>query len=171
MSIITPGNTATALIERLLARGPAADQADKLALYGRFVGDWEMDAVRHRSDGSRATGKGEIHFGWALAGRAIIDVWLLPGSFHGTTLRVYDPALDAWHIVWSDPVKQLHVRQIGRARGRDIVQESVDEGSAATRWSFTKITDGSFHWLGERSCDGGASWALEVEFYARRLSA
>jgi len=45
------------------------------------------------------------------------------GFFYGTTLRVYDPGIDAWHILWSDPLKQLYRRQIGRARGQDIVQE------------------------------------------------
>ncbi len=88
----------------------------------------------------RAHGRGEIHFGWVLEGRAIQDVWILPGVFYGTTLRVYDPGLDAWHILWSDPVKQLYTRQIGRARGHDIVQEGVDDAGAAIRWSFTEIT-------------------------------
>jgi hypothetical protein len=36
------------------------------------------------------------------------------------------------------------------------------------RWSFTKITPDSFHWLGEVSPDNGASWRLQVEVLARR---
>ena len=75
-----------------------------------------------------------------LEGRAIQDVWILPGVFYGTTLRVYDPALDAWHILWSDPLKQYYMRQIGRARGNDIVQEGKTDDGVAARWSFTEIT-------------------------------
>ena len=38
--------------------------------------------------GTKHTERGEIHFGWVLEGRAIQDVWILPGFFyHGTTLQ------------------------------------------------------------------------------------
>jgi hypothetical protein len=151
--------------------GPAADRADKMGLYGWLIGDWEMDAVVYADDGAKHTGRGEIHFGWVLEGRAIQDVWILPGLFHGTTLRVYDPGIDAWHILWSDPLKQYYTRQIGRARGKDIVQEGRLDTGAAIRWSFTEITPNAFRWLGERSLDGGAAWQLQADFRARRVGA
>ena len=81
-----------------------------------------------------------------LEGRAIQDVWILPGVFYGTTLRVYDPGIDAWHILWSDPVRQFYTRQIGRARGSDIVQLGKNDAGEAVRWSFTEITPDSFRW-------------------------
>lgn len=157
------------LVEALHSDHPAVDQADKMALYGWLIGRWEMDSVIHSDDGTKQSGpRGEIHFGWVLEGRAIQDVWALPGFFYGTTLRVYDPALDAWHILWSDPLKQYYTRQIGRARGNDIVQEGTDEAGTPVRWSFTEITPNSFHWLGERSPDKGTSWRIQIEFFARR---
>jgi catechol 2,3-dioxygenase-like lactoylglutathione lyase family enzyme len=171
------------LIEALHTDRPAPNRAEKMGLYGWLVGGWEMDAVYHPVEGSTRRSRGEIHFGWVLAGRAIQDVWIVPprdqqpaeapawGDFYGTTLRVYDPGLDAWHILWIDPVKQFYTRQIGRARGSDIVQEGKDDTGAMVRWSFTDITPDSFHWLGERSQDGGASWRLEVEFFAHRIAA
>jgi hypothetical protein len=149
---------------------PAADRAEKMDLYGWLIGRWEMDAVIHDDDGRKHTGRGQIHFGWVLEGRAIQDVWILPGFFYGTTLRVYDPGIDAWHIFWSDPLKQRYRRQVGRAQGNDIVQDGQDDTGAAVRWRFTEITPNSFHWLGERSPDGGASWQLQAEFFARRVS-
>jgi hypothetical protein len=149
---------------------PAADRAQKMDLYGWLIGRWEMDAVIHDDDGRKHTGRGQIHFGWVLEGRAIQDVWILPDFFYGTTLRVYDPGIDAWHIFWSDPLKQRYRRQVGRAQGNDIVQEGQDDIGAAVRWRFTEITPNSFHWLGERSPDGGASWQLQAEFFARRVS-
>lgn len=154
----------------LHSEGPAPDRASKLMLYGRFVGSWTMDAVLHRDDGSRQTGRGEIHFGWVLEGRAVQDVWILPEVFYGTTLRVYDPGLDAWHIVWSDPMRQVHRRMIGRAEGADIVQDGTDEAGHPVRWSFREITPASFHWTAERSEGDGAGWRLLVEFFARRVS-
>ena len=41
---------------------------------------------------------------------------------YGTTLRVYDPDIDAWRIQWTDPVTRSFLQMIGRAEGDDIVQ-------------------------------------------------
>jgi hypothetical protein len=150
--------------------GPATDRADKMNLYGWLIGRWTMDATVHPDDGGAHRGTGEIYFGWVLEGRAIQDVWILPGVFCGTTLRVYDPNIDAWHILWSDPLRQFYSRQIGRAQGSDIVQLGKNDDGEAVRWSFTEITPASFRWLGERSRDDGKSWQLQAEFLARRAS-
>ena len=158
----------SSFVAKLLSAGPAADRADKMGLYGRLIGDWLMEATVHKDDGSVHKGRGEIHFAWALDGRAIQDVWILPGLFYGSTLRVYDPAIDAWHILWSDPLKQLYTRQTGRAQGRDIVQLGQADNGVPLRWTFTEITPDSFRWLGERSLDGGASWQLQADFLVRR---
>jgi hypothetical protein len=168
------------LVRALHSDGPATDRADKMSLYSWMIGDWEMDYTFHLPDGSIRQGQGSIHSGWVLQGRAIQDVWRIPGrkpgvsddpaesTMHGTTLRIYDPGIDGWHIIWSDPVKQYYSRQIGRARGNDIVQEGIDADGTSVRWSFTERTAASFHWIGERSADGGKSWRIEVEFFVRR---
>jgi len=157
----------SSFIGALHTDGPAGDRADKLSLYAFLIGRWEMDTVVHTDQGAQR-GAGEIHAGWVLQGRAIQDVWALPGVFYGTTLRIYDPGIDAWHILWNDPQRQYYTRQIGRARGNDIVQEGRNDAGEAVRWSFTERTPDSFRWLGERSLDGGATWHLQAEFFARR---
>jgi hypothetical protein len=166
--------------DALHSDAPAENLAGKLNLYGRFVGAWVFDATRHLEGGSVLTGRGEVHFGWVLEGKAIQDVWILPArdagpspslgkwTFYGTTLRVYDPGIDAWHIFWSDPRNQYYSRQLGRAEDDNIVQQGVDGTGSSVRWSFSRITENSFRWLGERSPDNGATWRLEVEFLARR---
>jgi hypothetical protein len=155
-------------IEALAADRPAADRADKMKLYGWLIGRWTMDATLYLDDGGTYRGTGEIYFGWVLEGRAIQDVWILPGVFHGTTLRVYDPAIDAWHILWSDPVRQFYARQVGKAQGDDIVQVGTDDARESVRWSFSDITPATFRWRGERSRNGGESWQLQAEFLACR---
>jgi hypothetical protein len=155
-------------IGALISEGAAPDRAGKMQLYGWLIGSWTMDAVVYRDDGTRHQGAGEIHFSWALEGRAIQDVWILPGVFYGTTLRVYDPGIDAWHILWSDPLRQYYARQIGRAQGDDIVQVGKNDDETV-RWSFTDIAANSFRWIGERSRDDGKSWELRAEFLARRV--
>jgi len=160
-----------AFLDALRADGPAPDRAGGMALYAWLIGSWEMDAVVHADDGTTHRGRGEVHAGWVLEGRAIQDVWILPGVFHGTTLRVYDPGRDAWHIIWSDPLRQYYARQIGRAKGADIVQVGKTHNGVPTRWSFTEITPDSFRWVGERSLDGEATWHLQAEYQARRRAA
>jgi hypothetical protein len=172
-------------LDVLHAEGPASDRAEKMALYGQFIGSWNTDIVSHEQSGAEHRGNGEIHFGWVLEGRAIQDVWMIPrraerrpgipampvaGNWYGTTLRVYDPAIDAWRILWTDPANQIYTQQIGRRRGKDIVQEGKLPNGAILRWSFTEITPDTFHWLGEHSADDGASWWLQVEVMARRTS-
>src|SRR5215217_7286452 len=152
----------------LMIRRPPRSTLFPYTTLFRSPGDWRFDAVVHADDGTRHTGEGEIHFAWVLEGRAIQDVWILPGVFFGTTLRVYDPGLDAWHILWSDPLRQLYTRQLGRSVGDDIVQEGTADDGATTRWSFTEITPDGFRWTGERSLDGGATWQLQADFRARR---
>lgn len=174
--------TDSSFAEALQSAGPFVQHADKLALYGRFVGCWTFDARRWTDDGKVLSGRGEIHFGWTLEGRAIQDVWILPArdagatpelgpwTFYGTTLRVYDPNIDAWHVLWSDPRTQYYSRQLGRAEGADIVQVGGEASGAKTRWRFTEITDDAFRWLGERLDDDGKTWRLQVEFLARRTA-
>ncbi len=177
-------SASSALASVLLAEAPAKDRAAKLGLYGWLVGSWEADVVTHAPDGAQHRGEAEIHFAWALEGRAIQDVWMIPrrkdrigaaplpvaGNWYGTTLRVYDPAMDAWRIYWIDPATNAFYFQIGRRRGAEIVQEGQTESGQASRWRFTEITPRSFRWLGEFSSDQGASWRLVVEILARRTS-
>jgi hypothetical protein len=119
---------ASQLISVLHAEKPAPERFDKLQLYGRFIGDWETEIIAHAPDGARHEASGEIHFGWILEGRAIQDVWMIPrlaerpnappfpiaGNWYGTTIRVYDPNIDAWRIYWIDPARNIF-QQAGRA--------------------------------------------------------
>jgi len=159
--------TPNSFIEALSSTAAAADRADKMKLYGWLIGRWTMDATVYRDDGTRHQGPGEICFAWVLEGRAIQDVWILPGVFYGTTLRVYDPGIDAWHILWSDPMRQVYTRQIGRAQGDAIVQLGNNDAGEPVRWSFTAIKTDSFCWTGERSRDNGHTWQMQAEFDAR----
>jgi hypothetical protein len=154
--------------EALQAQGPAADRAERMTLYSFLIGDWEMDGVIHRDEGNYEA-RGEIHAAWVLEGRAIQDVWIFPGVFYGSTLRVYDPALNEWHILWSDPLRQYYTRQMGRAHGRDIVQEGTTLQGERVRWRFTELTPDSFHWIGEKAASSDR-WLVEAEFFARKIS-
>ena len=141
-----------------------------------------MDVTTILEGGTTHRGQGEIHAGWVLQGLAIQDVWMIPrlrdrqpgieplpgaGNWYGTTLRIYDPELDAWRILWSDPATNFFTQQIGRARGRDIVQTGQDPRGGSMRWVFSEIEPESFRWTAEHAQDD-RNWRLEVDIRARR---
>ena len=162
------------------AEGPAPDRSGNMDLYGWLVGSWDLDVTGYRDDGATRRRPGEWHFSWVLEGRAIQDVWIVPPrgaragdaaantNFYGTTLRTYDPRIDAWHIQWTDPVSQTYLTMIGRKQGDDIVQLGKGAADTLVRWSFSEITPNAFRWRGEVSADAGATWRRNVEFLARR---
>jgi hypothetical protein len=169
-----------AFLDALGADGPSADRAGKMELYGRFVGSWDLDVRQFPDDGRERRRAGEWHFGWALEGRAVQDVWIVPprGARHGdaaanvnsygTTLRVYDPDIDGWRIQWTDPVTRNFLQMIGRAEGTGIVQLGARHDGQLLRWSFLEITPDTFLWRGEVSTDNGANWRTNTEFTAKR---
>ena len=176
---------ASTFAEVLHADGPDVGLKTKLALYAWIVGRWDMEVTALMEDGKKHKGRGEIHAGWVLRGRAIQDVWMIPrleerksgvaqlagtGNWYGTTLRIYDPNLDAWRILWSDPATYFFTQQIARARDDGIVQEGPDPRGGVMRWTFFEIQSDSFRWMAERAPDGN-KWRQEVGVWARRAAA
>ncbi len=160
------------VFDLLTANAPFAEDADRLTLYGRFVGSWDIDATWFDQSGPTSECRGEWQFAWILGGRAMQDVLFatgMPSDRFGTTLRCYDRVLDVWHIFWMQPAAREFVHLKGREVGDRIVQEGVDLASGRhLRWSFTEMTPDSFVWLGEVSSDEGRSWFLEQEMHATR---
>jgi len=178
----TPELVHPSFVQVLHAEGPDTARATELALYSWIVGRWDMDVTTILEDGTMHRGRGEIHAGWVLQGLAIQDVWMIPrlqdrkpgieplpgaGNWYGTTLRIYDPQLDAWRILWSDPATNFFTQQIGRAQDGDIVQIGPDPRGGSMRWVFSEIEPNSFRWTGERAPDDH-TWRREVDIRARR---
>lgn len=151
--------------------------------YGWLIGSWELDVLHYWGADVSALGlKAEVHFGWVLEGLAVQDVWIMPRrsdrtgtldkklNMYGTTLRVWDPTIEAWRITWRNPAGDHHEDQIGRRSGKDIVQVGTRPDGTPTRWMFTEITPDSFRWTGESLNPDGRTWVLEGEFRARRTA-
>ena len=109
----------------LHASGPLDSRAEALSLFGQFVGSWHLDWSGTTAAGEAASATGELHIGYVLGGRAVQDVWIVPGpgqpgegepplAFHGTTIRFFDDALGAWRSTWIEPINGLVRRFIGR---------------------------------------------------------
>ncbi len=164
----------------LAAPGPFPDYADKLMLFGRLVGSWDIEDTHFNPDGTvRAERRGEWHFGWVLEGRAIQDVLISPplaerqrtgASSHeyGTTVRAYDPTIDAWRITYVAPVFGATVNLLARERGDEIVLEGRAPDGKLNRWVFSEISEEYFRWRGYESSDEGLTWFMDEEMHARR---
>jgi len=97
----------------------------------------------------------------------VIRPALPPLAFHGSTIRFYDPAIDAWRSTWIEPVNGRVRRFTGRPSGGDIVLLS-DEENPQLRWRFTDITPDSFTWRAETSHNSGATWQFDEQMLATR---
>ena len=167
----------TALQDAFASTGPAPGLADELALFGQFVGSWDLEVTDVAADGTETTTAGEWHFGWALGGRAVADVWICPRRTpdgaspgeHGLSLRFYDAELGAWRSTWLGPGRGV-VRAFEARPDGDGIELSGSFGDGDLRWSFSDITPTSFRWRNEVSHDGGRTWRAQQTFAARRAS-
>lgn len=180
------GSDHSALPEALHSTGARPELARELDLFGQFVGDWTLECMLYNPDGSEGlVMQGELRFGWVLGGRAVQDVWIVPGrdhpdegkapGFHGTTVRFYDTDLGAWRSTWIDPPNNRVRRFIGRPVGTDIELISDEHTEPTWRWRFTDITPNSFTWTSDRSPWERApgeppSWTKEVRMRAIRTT-
>jgi hypothetical protein len=147
-------------------------------LFGQFVGDWDILEDRfYHSDGTQSLeqnlSRGELHWGWILDGRAVQDVWMsiddktgkaIP---EGTTIRFYDPKIDAWHSVWISPTQGVVKTFLARQVGKEIVLEGRTE-VYQVKWIFSEITPDSFRWRFEETRDNGKTWTLKEDMQIRR---
>lgn len=173
------GGTNSGFMEALHVAGPAEEAADKLMLFGQFVGSWELKCTRIDFRGREVHMVGELHFGWVRGGRAVQDIWIVPGrgqpgegesplAFHGTTVRFFDENINAWRSTWVEPVNGRVRRFIGKLVDETIVLLS-EEDEPRLRWKFTNIQSDSFTWVGEISTDGGGTWNVEEVMSASRM--
>lgn len=162
-------------IRGLAADGPDPALIEKLMLFGQFVGDWDIvDAWYTQADGTKVKMKGEVHFGWILGGKAIQDVWMgcregqHTFALFGTTIRFYDPSINAWRSTWLSPLKGLVQTFIARKVDDEIILEEKNPKRDPEKWIFSQITPTSFRWHSEETHDGGKTWVLTEEMQIRK---
>ncbi|GAA2191123.1 hypothetical protein [Micromonospora lupini] len=157
-----PRPSSLAVGAAFLADGPA-DGVD-LSLFGQFTGSWALDCTEYDPDGSSSVRRGEWHFGYALAGRATTDVWILPGVEHGVSVRFPDPSAGPgiWRSTWVGPGRhRTHTFRAARV-GEQIVLDGGD-----LRWTFSDIGADEFRWRNEaRQPDG--TWRVQQTFQVWR---
>lgn len=171
------------MIDALTATGPLTEYADKLMLFGRLVGGWDIEGRFFNPEGQvTREQQGEWHFDWVLEGRAIQDVILTPpreerrkngtpAREYGTTVRFYDPRIDAWRVTFVAPVFGAVVNLIARPVDDEIILEGRAPDNKFYRWIFSDITDHTFLWRGYVSADEGRTWFMDEEIRGHRRTA
>ena len=167
------------MIEALRADGPHPDHADKLMLFGRLVGSWDIVGRFFDEEGNvTKESSGEWHFGWVLEGRVIQDVIITPpregrepgqqSREYGTTIRAYDPKIDGWRVTFVAPVYGATVNLIARERGDEIWLEGRSPENDLFRWTFSEFSDNGVRWQGYVSKDEGRTWIRGEEIVLTR---
>ncbi len=164
------------LIKCLTAHGPDPSLKNRLMLFGQFIGDWDIVDARYlQADGTWVKMKGEVHFGWILGGTAIQDVWMgcieasKKMTMFGTTIRFYDPKINAWRSTWLSPLKGLVETFIGHEVNGEIVLEHKTVEGYPEKWIFSQITSRSFRWHSEETRDEGKTWLLTEEMHIQKV--
>jgi hypothetical protein len=166
------------IAQALWSREPHPGRASALALYSRFIGAWDVEVSVYPPDGTPVRRRGEWLFSWALEGRAVQDVWIVPARSerrrdsggpmpYGTTLRFPDESGQRWRIVWANPVSRSMVLMTARAVDGEIVQDGIDEDGQRFRWVFFAIEPDRFRWRAEDTPDGH-NWILRQEMLVTR---
>lgn len=167
------------MIEALAADGPFPEHRDKLMLFGRLVGSWDVEGRFFDEDGRVIREqKGEWHFDWVLEGRVIQDVLISPpregrdpgqqSKEYGTTIRAFDPRIDAWRVTFVAPVFGATVSLIAREHGEEIWLEGRGPDNGLLRWTFSEFTDGRVLWQSFASRDEGLTWVRDEEIVLHR---
>jgi hypothetical protein len=159
-------------VDALIAEGAAAEHSSELELFGRFVGEWQVDnRSLIESTAEWVESRFRWVFAWVLDGRGVQDVIVgANGRASGTTLRVFDPALNAWRVYWFGVAGGDYCDLRAVADGPDaILLDGVQTDGRRIRWQFSGITADSFAWDGRVSNDGGVSWWDEQHMDARRV--
>ena len=167
------------MIEALGAPGPDPEHADKLMLFGRLVGSWDIEGRFLDEQGNVIReGTGEWHFGWVLEGRVIQDVLISPPR-HGrepgersraydTAVRAYDPKIDAWRVSVVAPIFGASINLIAREHGDQIWLEGRSPENDLLRWTFSEFSDERVRWQGYLSKDEGLTWIRNEEIILHR---
>jgi hypothetical protein len=163
------------MIEALKAQGPHSSLGEQAKVFGRLVGNWDVEYSNYRKDGSVKHRSGELLVGWVMDGRAVQDVWIVYPSGERkvreiyTDVRYFDSKSSSWPATFIDPEHATVAKFEGGAVGSDrIVLETKDLDDPETRWSFVDIRPDTFGFREETSGDGGKTWKLEAEYHMKR---
>jgi hypothetical protein len=171
-------DTRAALAAVFLADGPRPELAERLAPFAPLIGSWSLVVTEYEPDGGSVEHGAEWHFGWALNGRALADVWISPpradrspgdpGEW-GLSLRFWDESLGAFRSTWHGPGRGWVIPFVARPTADGGLELRGQRDGTALRWVFSDVTATSFAWRAEETPPGGRAWVRQ-RFAATRTA-
>lgn len=156
----------------------SAQRSDKIPaeqdLFGALVGEWDFEWVDGHGSPRERHVKGEWIFSWILDGTAIQDLFICPSrderkinpqldAEYGTTIRIYNPATQAWDIFYGCRGKATRLE--AKKEGDKIVLTEISEGKM--KWVFSHITESTFLWQ-RIELQSNNQWTIMGEAIAQR---
>lgn len=160
----------------LLSPTVRPELADRFAVFEPLIGSWTLVVEDVADDGGVTQRDGEWHFGWALDGRALADIWISPSRAAraegapdgewGMTLRFWDERIGAFRSTWHGPKRgwvipftatadEAGIVLLGRLPDREL------------SWIFSDVTPNSFSWRAEERT-ATTPWRVRQRFEATR---
>jgi hypothetical protein len=158
-----------------LSAAPRPELASRMAVFEPLIGSWSLVVDNVGPDGTVRTTDGEWHFGWALDGRALADVWISPARASragndgewGLSLRFYDPKIGAFRSTWHGPGRGWVIPFTGKPTADGFALEGEADGTRF-RWVFSELTAETFSWRAEETPAGAVEPVVRQRFRARR---
>lgn len=165
------------LAEVLLSDRVRPDVAERLALFAPMIGSWQLAVHNYAADGTVTDSDAEWHFGWALDGRALIDVWISPSRPNrtescdgewGMSVRFWDEEINAYRSTWHGPGRGWVIPFLAHQKGDEIVLESQTH-DPLRRWIFSGIGRLGFSWRAEETAANATTPFVRQRFTATRM--
>ncbi|MDR1040926.1 MAG: zinc ribbon domain-containing protein [Deltaproteobacteria bacterium] len=153
---------------------PAASLAPADNWYGAFTGEWDAAWISGTGTKDEKIAQGEWNFAWINAGEAMQDVLSVPylwetksdSPIRAATVRTFNRNSGAWEGVH---VQNGRIFPFNASRNRDgNIYESYQDGPLTVTWIFYNITQEGFQVTVNQTADGGRTYALAAEIWAKR---
>jgi len=144
---------------------PCADAPERHR-FDFWIGEWDVT-----TQGGTRVGGSVVQS--VSGGCALLENWTSARGGQGKSLNAYNPAVGQWQQYWigqdGNPTEYRESTWAGRSI---VLRAHTPAGGTAPatelRLTFTPVDSDTVRQLGERSTDGGATWATTYDFYYHR---
>ena len=151
-----------AIRSRLDANDRATAGDGRFRSFDFWIGTWEA-----RTEDGVLQGHNRIES--VLGGAALIERWSGVTGFRGTSLNRYDRRTDRWRQTWVDDQGDVLEFDDGTATPGQMQFHATDAYGGRRRLTFVSQGPDALRQTSERATGPDAPWAVEYDFFYRRV--